>query len=382
MTPPAGTRSGVKYLLLVWGLGTSVAAAPCLASESGVTTCAIRWDAWYSDQPDASAESTARSLGPAKWQFRAPLHARILSDHQIDWSGASQKSFDNEIRISSESNLKCWLYLVYGEHDQVALDASQMNNGLKMHRNSSIKDQVNYALMVPSSLMGRTDAYAAANAAIVSFWSDSNYQSVLSGRPLLFIYFTTRDIDTHWSGNMANLANSIADLRLTAKSAGFLNPYIVVTTRSDATRDGLGADAMGAYNGPGATAKGEPWPQYERDVEGFWSGQAARTTKDSIPVLMTGWDQRPRFEHPPRFQTKPSPEAGHGFYVHTPSNKQLSEEFKHAVKFVADNATTTDPAKLMVVYSWDENDEGGNALNPTLGDPQDIRLQALSRILR
>lgn len=372
----------VKMILVLCALGASLSAKICSASESGVTSCAIRWDAWYSDAPGASALSTSRALGPAKWQFRAPVHARILSDHQIDWAGASQKAFDNEISTAAGNNLKCWLYLVYGQHDQMDLDSSQMNNGLKMHRNSAIKDQVRYALMVPSSLMGRTDDYASANSVIIGFWSDSNYQSVLAGRPLLFIYFSAVDVDTHWSGELGNFAKGLAALRRSAHSAGFLNPYIVVTTRSDAVREGLGADAIGAYNGPGAIAKAEPWNRYEADVEGFWSAQAGRTTKDSIPVLMTGWDQRPRFEHPPDFQTKPSPEAAGGFYVLIPDSKQLTEEFEHAIEFVVNTAASKDPAKLMVVYSWNENDEGGNALNPTVGDPHDTRLQALSQLLR
>jgi hypothetical protein len=79
------------------------------ASQAHTTTgCifgAIRWDAQYCDIPGQPCFEEEKSLGSSKWQFRAPLHTKVLSSAKIQFA-ATQQTFDDEINAAAQGGVK------------------------------------------------------------------------------------------------------------------------------------------------------------------------------------------------------------------------------------------------------------------------------------
>ena len=107
-------------------------------------------------------------LGPAKWHFRAPLHAKVIGPDQICFE-PTQATFDAEIRAARAGGLSYWAYLMYADPKSGVIDlGNSMMKGLEFHRASAIKDQMKYAMMVQSNTMARREILAKAVAAILS----------------------------------------------------------------------------------------------------------------------------------------------------------------------------------------------------------------------
>jgi hypothetical protein len=93
---------------------------------------------------------------------------------------------------------------------------------------------------------------------------------------------------------------------------------------------------------------------------------------------MTGWDRRPRVEHPVPWERQQRPGAGIEYYFGAPRPEELSAHLRRALAWIqCQPADRRAPATL--IYAWNENDEGG-WLVPTV--PCDTRrLEALHATL-
>lgn len=106
------------------------------------------------------------------------------------------------------------------------------------------------------------------------------------------------------------------------------------------------------------------WTTFEPLAEAFWTTMGSTGTP-IVPICQTGWDTRPRIQRPPSF-VKIKPHFGESAYVVAPSPAQLTAHLQAAVSYVTANPTIC-PSKAIIIYSWDECDEGGNALIPSYG---------------
>jgi hypothetical protein len=95
---------------------------------------------------------------------------------------------------------------------------------------------------------------------------------------------------------------------------------------------------------------------------------------------MTGFDQRPAVAHPIA-QTTAGTGKKSAPYREISTPKQFADEVTEAVRFIGNNPTV-DPSKLLLIYSWGENSEGGGALNLTLGDPGGERLKEIKPLIQ
>ena len=155
-------------LLLFWSYAA-------IAASRSVIACAIRWDAWYTNGPNDPGYYTALALSKPEWHARAPLHAKFDPFGKIIWA-PSQATFDAEIRAARGANL-CWAYLAYGKSHMIDLKHPMMK-GLAFHRNSAIKTEVKYALIIQARLLGVENNYRDAVNAIIQLMRDDNYQHI------------------------------------------------------------------------------------------------------------------------------------------------------------------------------------------------------------
>jgi hypothetical protein len=224
-----------------------------------VLTGAIRWDAWYTEgQPGITYQP---NLYPSQYQYRAPWFFNTYPN-LIDGSGNRQLVIDLEIQYAANAGLDYWAYDMY---DMSNASAPQMN-AWKFHQQSSFKNNMNWcALAVSDSLFGSTGNFSTQVAQYVTWFQQSNYQKVLTNRPLLYL-FSLNSFNSFGGATLgpANFATMITALRAATVTAGLGTPYIVWMDFSPATAKSfmtqIGADAISSYatfaTSPGQTFAG------------------------------------------------------------------------------------------------------------------------------
>ncbi len=149
------------------------------------------------------------------------------------------------------------------------------------------------------------------------------------------------------------------------------NPSRAATLASE-----LGADAISAYSVPGNLPIAGEFASLARQTESFW-GREASTGLAVVPTVVTGWDTRPRLLYkPPKNAAAPSSDIRRFYKSGTPS--EIAEELDHCLSWVARHPTSA-PAGTILIYAWNENEEGG-WLIPTYKDDTS-RLDAIRPVL-
>lgn len=340
---------------------------------------AIRWDGQYCDTAGEPCFEEERALGDPKWQFRAPLHTEIVGRGKIKFE-PTQETFDNEIVAAERAGLKYWAYAAYGRKEFVDLHHSMMR-GLAFHRASNLKDRMKYTLIVSTDTLGHTSDFDFAVNTVVRLMKDSNFQTIMGGRRILFLAYTENELAGHWSGSIHNLAAAIDDLRKAAVKEGLGNPYIILlSSHGEQVRSALGLDAISMYAITPPVNSYSTFRELVTSVGAFWEKEVAETQAGMVPTVMVGWDPRPRNHHQPAYDhsdwSKNDPDA----HTTPPTPAEFAEECKNAVAFINAHPKQCN-ARLALIYAWDEDSEGG-PLEPTLGDRSASLLVAARPIMR
>jgi len=98
---------------------------------------------------------------------------------------------------------------------------------------------------------------------------------------------------------------------------------------------------------------------------------------------VTGWDQRPRLARAQKRPEASSQVAADARYNYTiqPTVTQVTAHLQSGVDYVVKHPEIC-PSKTLLIYSWDECDEGGNAIVPsyTPKGPNTSIVEALRRV--
>lgn len=334
---------------------------------------AIRWDAWYGrGSPVSEVEKT---LGPKKYHFRLPFFAKVISPAAVSIDGDSQQVMEQEIAYAAGAGLNYWAFVDYWD---------QGNLGIALRRYRATKDKrgLRFCLIEEGARIDRIGTPGWSR--LVTCFKDSHYQTVLDGRPLLFVFGRPKFIG---KAEFESLADQ-------AVAAGLKRPFCVFMGWNPVTdaqvMKTLGFDAVSAY-AAGAGYHWEQWPydQLTQHVRTSYWEVCRQQRIPTVTFASAGWDPRPRVEHPvPWISVEPRPDT-------TPPEKQqplvdaviatpaqLAQHLQDAIHWTKNNRDLN-PANAIIVYGWNENDEGG-WLIPTWkpdGQPDSSRLDALSQVL-
>jgi len=354
----------------------SVQAAEPVSTESDMKqqrpiVGAIRWDAWHGDQ-GVPGQAVERALGPKRWHARIPFFGKVVSDTQVEIRGYSQEIVDREIAYARQAGLDYWAFVTY-EPD------TSMSLALKTYLASARKADIRFCLLTECSRWGTPDANRSKVERFLTLMAEPSYQRVLGGRPLLYVGFVRDEWLAVWGG--AAGARKLFDaFRADAQKAGLGNPYIVLmefsAARGRKLADDLGLDAISSY-ATQADGRGAPYADLARHAERFWE-QCKATGKAVVPIAMSGWDRRPRVEHPVPWEKYQKPNVGIEKYYEAPTPAELADHVARAVRWARENAAAC-PAQAVIVYAWNEHDEGG-WLCPTLSEGT-ARIEAIGRVL-
>ena len=332
---------------------------------------AIRWDGWYGES--GPVKHTEISLGAPKYHYRLPWFARLIGEGKVRINGVSQAILEKEIAYAAAAGLNYWAFVDYW-------DDANMSIALRRYRTAKDKQGVRYCFVEEG---GRLDVVGTRGwPRLIEHFKDPNYQTVLGGRPLLFLLGKSKRLErAAW--------RELGDATV---AAGLRRPYLVLMgwrPQSD-VKDmaALGFDAVSAYARGGSYSMKQP--AYAEQCALIRRDRWEKCREHRIPSVTfasAGWDTRPRNERPPPWiagiVAKPdnTPPAQQEPLIDavTATPDELAAHVREAIQWTQRNRDIN-PSNAVIIYAWNENDEGG-WLVPTLSEGTD-RLDALRGVLR
>jgi hypothetical protein len=324
---------------------------------------AIRWDAWSGGNVTTEVEQT---LSPEKHRFRLPWFAKVDASGCAHIDASADGVMEREIAYAKDAGLDYWAFLTYPEADA-------MSSALARYLRSPKRGDLGFCLILHQTLSVPGERWPAERDRTIQLLQERGYQKV-AGRPLVYAF----DLEM---GNLT-IKQRFDELRAAAKAIG-LDPYFVFMGWSPAkdfkAHAAEGFAAVSAYAHPGTE------PVFAKYVEALekhaWSNAAANRIP-YVPLVTTGWDKRPRQDHPV-FWEKNAAYAEQRTFPATATPAEIAAHLGRALAFVRANPEVC-AANTLVVYAWNEHDEGG-WLCPTWtssGQPDSSRLDAIRTLLK
>lgn len=328
---------------------------------------AIRWDGWYGDR-GVVGRTVQESLGPNEWHYRLPFYGKVVGDNQVEIDGTSQEVVDREIEYAAAAGLDYWAFVTYPADDPLSL-------GIKRYLSSPIRSKINFCLITEC---GRWHQPAFVDR-VVSLMQEPGYQKVL-GRPLLYLGFIEPEKLDRFAGGIEGFRKLLDEFRSTVVGKGLGRPYIVVmdfhAEQGKKWADALGCEAISSY-ATGWEQRTISYSQLAANAERFWD-QCRDTGAQVVPIVMAGWDRRPRVEKPMPWEPWQQVGVGLDRYSRPGQPVEIANHLNRAIKWLRDHPTAS-RARTIVIYAWNEFDEGG-WLTPTLTEGA-ARLEAIGRVL-
>lgn len=342
------------------GLLFMAATTACVAQDKPIVG-AIRWDAWTGGPV---TEQVERTLGPKKYQDRLPWFAQVVDDATARIDGSPQAVMDREIELAEGAGLDYWAFLLYPRD-------SPMSTAIRQYLESPKRKLIHFCTILHNTLNVTEDQWPAERDRAIGFLRESGYRTVLTHRPLVYAF----------AGNAFPFAR-FREFLTAARKQG-VNPYCVYMgwnpSRDYEAVKSQGFDAVSAYAMGGEQATFSGLVESVRDR--CWRN-AATAGVPYVPLVTTGWDKRPRKEHPVSWERSQDYHRQAVFPARaTPA--EIAAHLQEAMEFVSGHPQIC-PARAVIVYAWNEYDEGG-WLAPTRGSdgkPDTSRLDAIRQILR
>jgi hypothetical protein len=381
---PGGACPWALWLALALAHAAGSPAGPSPAgARADVTVGAIRWDAWHAPVtnaehggPGGPVKAVERSLDPHRYRHRAPFFARVDEDDRLRIDGYTQAVMDREIAFAKAGGIDYWAFLLYDE-------GNCMSQGLSLYLSSAHRRDVGFCAIASPGTFGPPAKWPAGIGRVVRLMTEPGYQAVGDGRPLLYLF----RIDETWLrswGGPAEARRLVDTLRAAVRRAGRADPYLVLMQDGAARQAGslakaLGIDAISDYARQGNAAGGS-FTQLAAVAHAYWD-ECRASGAEVVPLVMAGWDRRPRVEHPVPWETWQEPGVGLERFYAMPTPAELADHLRDAMEWAAARSNPC-PARTAIVYAWNEHDEGG-WLCPTLGPdgrPDNSRLQAIAEM--
>jgi hypothetical protein len=272
---------------------------------------------------------------------------------------------DSEIRYAHDAGMDYWAFVMY----PISFPAT--TGGLDLYFKSSHKGDIRFCMIVEHLDDNTVDR-------LVQYFKDKSYQTVLGGRPLVYLLGPKSLNDPAWPGGKA----AVGKLRQLAIRTGGKDPYLVHLWGWSGGKeiiDALHLDAMSAYS-LNFDDKDAPYATLARKTEAKWDEWMSTGSK-VVPLVTAGWDRRPRVLHPVSWENSPSRFNNLDYFYAPPTPDELAGLLRDALEWCKVNATSAE-ANVILIYAWNEIDEGGWLVPSLWPDQGSRRLDAIRGILR
>jgi hypothetical protein len=327
---------------------------------------AIRWDAWFGvNSTTTVGQEVERSLSPPQWHYRLPFFAKEISPTEIQVRSNVQSVMDAEIRYASDAGIDYWAFVMY----PISFPAT--TGGLDLYFKSSHKHDIRFCMIVEHLDDDTVNR-------LVEYFKEESHQTVLRGRPLVYLLGPPSVIDPAWPDAKAAVNN----LRQRTLRAGIKNPYLVHLWGWSGAKeviDVLHLDAMSAYS-LNFDDKSAPYATLVKKTETKWD-EWSKTGSRVVPLVTAGWDRRPRVMNPVSWEGPPKRSDEIEYCYAPPKPEELAGLLRDAIFWCARNSAAAD-ANTILIYAWNEIDEGGWLVPSLWQDQGSRRLDAIRALLR
>lgn len=329
---------------------------------------AIRWDGWWEGNP------WQKNLQPVQWHDRLPFYAKFdRQSGRVTVVSDSAEVMVKEIEYAALGGIDYWAFCYY--HPDSWPEADRYNYGWKRHLAAPNRQKVKFAFLLqggqhlgPKAKWQETCRFFAITAA------RPEYVQTNDGRPVL--YWFTIEYLRNLFGSDDEIIESMGVLNREFAKAGLKPPYKAAQVFSvEAGRQAVekwGFDAISSYTSPGGGPHAEQSYAQLAAANIQFRDAASGTGHPVIPLVNAGWDGRPRLGDPETAKHYQS--AWH----RQPTPEELAAHVGRARDWVAENPKLA-PSGHLLVYAWNETDEGG-WLTPTLKEGSQ-RIEALRKAL-
>jgi hypothetical protein len=363
-------RPGLCLAALLLATGAACSHAPAASAPARrAIVGAIRWDAWHGDAgvPGREVET---SLSPAHWRERLPFYGRVLAPDRVQCRANTPEVMEQEIAYARAGGLDYWAFAHYRPGDP-------MTQGLQLYLRSPHQRDINFCLLLQDGHLGPAAQWPETVRELVGYIGEASYQTVLGDRPLVYLLANEEEALPRLFGSRAEARRAFDQLRAAVRARGRGEPYLVLQhwdarVGARLARE-LGFDALSAYATKPAGAGRRPFAELADHTRRFWD-QCAQAGLGVVPLVMSGWDRRPRQENPVPWE--------HGawtadtLHFAPPTPDELGGLVRDALAWTAAHRNAA-PAEAVLIYAWNETDEGG-WLVPTRAEGT-ARLDALRR---
>jgi len=333
------------FLLGILFLGTGCKDIQNRQEESGkVLVGVIRWDGWVGKKGTWEiGPIVERTMGPERFHYRAPFFSVVTAKDSISIDGTTQEIMDQEIAYAKEAGIDYWAYCYYP--DDCGLELAR-----KFHQTSKNTNDVKWC-----AILGGSFEFDSANDysnSLVADFARDNYQKVSGGRPLIYLLHGTN----FTKAGLDRLQKQSADI-------GLKPPYVVVmewnADSASAVCDRLGADAISCY----ATVGKDNLPFAEViPPQSIIHWKIYASKQDVVPWICTGWNCRPRMDSENPWTQYYSDSTN----CQDATPEDIKQFLISGIEWIQSNRSKAG-GNTVLVYAWNEYDEGYGAICPTLG---------------
>lgn len=324
---------------------------------------ATYWGGWF------EGSEWANYLQDPKWIGRLPFFAKTNSlSNRVELNGNRPDIVNQEMLYAQQAGLDFLNFCYYHPNSQL----SKYNYGLDLFLTSRIGFNLSYSLILQGSHVGDKENWSGFVDNLVRHFNHPKYQKVEGKRPLVSI-FDIPSFHKTFETDYSKVKQALLELRTKTMKSGLTNPFIVAKNAEGALKE-LGFDAFGAYTANGLGLHRE-YP-HEALVEAnlkHWE-MDRNEGRLVVPLVNFGWDPRPRLNHPVLGK-----DYRLGPWYTQPTPQQIQTHTRIACSWLSEHFSSSG-IKLMDVYAWNELDEGGPGLIPTLTEGTS-RIEAFRQVV-
>jgi hypothetical protein len=315
---------------------------------------AIRWDAWI---PGNDALHWVDPSIYGNYNHRRPFYGWFIAgiDDQTE-----KTIMDQEIDYAADYNLDYWAFDWYPELEQ---DPNQRKimKPFNHYMASSKKNRIKFAFIVQSDwascdwVFCPNGSWSLWESTFVPYFvqkfQDPQYVKVSGNRPLVFSFNDKSSISRQ----------RLQILRDRTIAVGLGDPYIVDNNMNIDSARSHGLQSVTSYGPSGATPGTDSGRQcWQAQVDTDTANWGPHTGLDSLPGLTPVNDPRPRINW-----TDPNGRREYNIWVDQPTYGQWESHVKSAVDWIAQHPDNTASPGAVLIYAWNEIDEGGPGIVPT-----------------
>jgi hypothetical protein len=282
------------------------------------------------------------------------------------WYDDSPDVMRQQIELAADNGIRFFAFDWYWP--EAKEKKTPLNNALDLYRNAPNRSRLQFCLMVANHggfRIGPND-WDQVSDVWLKLMAEPTHVKV-DGKPLL-IFFSPRELLTAFGGAEA-VKVATDTLQSRARAAGLAGVSLAACCAPGPENGWIdlndvksaGFTLLTGYNYVGFPMKSAERIQSYRTLVGgheeIWNRFAQKNVLPYMPCVTTGWDKRP-WEDPAQPPKQP--------YYPDRTPPQITDFVSRAIKWMDDHPRNTTNERIVMLYAWNENGEGGY-LTPTKG---------------